>query len=103
MGQGCDPIGHWYLPYNDLDPGDLLLLIGRALQQATAGLQRACVYHVVPVAPTAMPFYLGRCVLLFICIRCLSGKLIVGSNTITWWCWIYVHLLNHYVETSLEQ
>jgi hypothetical protein len=59
MGQGCDPNGRWYLPYNDLDPGDLLLLFGRALQQATAGLQRACVYHVVPVAPTAMPFWAG--------------------------------------------
>jgi hypothetical protein len=65
MGQVCDPNGRWYLADNNLDPGDLLLLTGKALQQATAGLRRACVYRVVPVAPTAMPSYLGRYVLLF--------------------------------------
>jgi hypothetical protein len=63
--QVCDPNGRWYLADNNLDPGDLLLLTGKALQQATAGLRRACVYRVVPVAPTAMPSYLGRTSLAF--------------------------------------
>ncbi len=66
MGQVCDPNGRWYLADNNLDPGDLLLLTGKALQQATAGLRRACVYRVVPVAATAMPSYLGRYVLLLL-------------------------------------
>lgn len=45
-----------------MGPGDLLLLTGRTLEQATAGARRACVYRVVPVTPTAVNSFLGRCV-----------------------------------------
>jgi hypothetical protein len=57
-----DPSGRWYLADNALGPGDLLLLTGRTLEHATAGIRRACVYRVVPVTPTAVNSFLGRCV-----------------------------------------
>lgn len=57
-----DPNGRWYLADNAMGPGDLLLLTGRTLEQATAGARRACVYRVVPVTPTAVNSFLGRCV-----------------------------------------
>lgn len=47
-----------------MGPGDLLLLTGRTLQQATAGLRRACVYRVVPLASPAVPSFAGRCVVM---------------------------------------
>lgn len=64
LWQVCDPNGRWYLADNAMGPGDLLLLTGRALQQATAGLRRACVYRVVPVPPTVMTAYADRCAIL---------------------------------------
>lgn len=60
--QILDPNGRWYLADNAMGPGDLLLLTGRTLEQATAGARRACVYRVVPVTPTAVTSFLGRCV-----------------------------------------
>ncbi|KAK4373478.1 hypothetical protein RND71_008862 [Anisodus tanguticus] len=43
--QVCDPNGRWYLADSDLTPGDLLLLTGKALSHATAGLRPAAVYR----------------------------------------------------------
>ncbi|XP_027109737.2 uncharacterized protein [Coffea arabica] len=39
--QVCDPNGRWYLADSGLVPGDLLLLTGKALSHATAGLRPA--------------------------------------------------------------
>eukprot|EP00897_Mesotaenium_endlicherianum_P010739 jgi/Mesen1/9694/ME000069S09099 len=38
--QVCDPTGKWYIADHGVGPGDLILLTGRALHQATAGLRR---------------------------------------------------------------
>ncbi|XP_055802069.1 uncharacterized protein LOC129871207 isoform X3 [Solanum dulcamara] len=43
--QVCDPNGRWYLADGGLTPGDLLLLTGKALSHATAGLRPAAVYR----------------------------------------------------------
>ncbi|KAJ6835226.1 uncharacterized protein M6B38_122485 [Iris pallida] len=43
--QVCDPNGRWYLADGCLGPGDLLLLTGRALSHATAGLRPAASYR----------------------------------------------------------
>ncbi|CAN4090261.1 unnamed protein product [Withania somnifera] len=43
--QVCDPNGRWYLADSGLTPGDLLLLTGKALSHATAGLRPAAVYR----------------------------------------------------------
>ncbi|KAH0777825.1 hypothetical protein KY290_009236 [Solanum tuberosum] len=40
----CDPNGCWYLADSGLTPGDLLLLTGKALSHATAGLRPAAIY-----------------------------------------------------------
>lgn len=63
--QILDPDGRWYLADNAMGPGDLLLLTGRTLEQATAGARRACVYRVVPVTPTTVTSFLGRTSLAF--------------------------------------
>ncbi|XP_072994520.1 uncharacterized protein [Typha latifolia] len=44
--QVCDPNGHWYLADGGAGPGDLLLLTGRALSHATAGLRPAASYRI---------------------------------------------------------
>lgn len=57
-----DSSGRWYLADNALGPGDLLLLTGKTLEQATAGIRRACTYRVVPVTQTTVNAFSGRCV-----------------------------------------
>ncbi|CAL8995347.1 unnamed protein product [Prunus brigantina] len=42
--QVCDPNGRWYLAEVGLAPGDVLLLTGKALSHATAGLRPAASY-----------------------------------------------------------
>ncbi|KAF7809366.1 U-box domain-containing protein 62 [Senna tora] len=46
--QVCDPNGRWYLADSGSGPGDLLLLIGKALSHATAGLRPAASYRASP-------------------------------------------------------
>ncbi|KAG8365746.1 hypothetical protein BUALT_Bualt17G0003900 [Buddleja alternifolia] len=46
--QVCDPNGHWYRADDSLAPGELLLLTGKALSHATAGLRPAASYRVMP-------------------------------------------------------
>lgn len=46
--QVCDPNGRWYLADGGLAPGDILLLIGKALSHATAGLRPAAAYRASP-------------------------------------------------------
>eukprot|EP00268_Persea_americana_P042739 TRINITY_DN427_c1_g1_i13.p1 TRINITY_DN427_c1_g1~~TRINITY_DN427_c1_g1_i13.p1 ORF type:complete len:596 (-),score=128.24 TRINITY_DN427_c1_g1_i13:1755-3542(-) len=43
--QVCDPNGRWYLADSGSGPGDVLLLTGRALSHATAGLRPAASYR----------------------------------------------------------
>ncbi|KAA8532222.1 hypothetical protein F0562_032253 [Nyssa sinensis] len=43
--QVCDPNGRWYLADGGSTPGDLLLLTGKALSHATAGLRPAASYR----------------------------------------------------------
>ncbi|KAK6931848.1 hypothetical protein RJ641_003641 [Dillenia turbinata] len=43
--QVCDPNGHWYLADGGSCPGELLLLTGKALSHATAGLRPATSYR----------------------------------------------------------
>ncbi|KAJ9709523.1 hypothetical protein PVL29_001144 [Vitis rotundifolia] len=43
--QVCDPNGRWYLADGGSAPGDLLLLTGKALSHATAGLRPAATYR----------------------------------------------------------
>ncbi|CAN1310681.1 U-box domain-containing protein 62 [Linum perenne] len=43
--QVCDPNGRWYLADRGFGPGDLLLITGRALSHATAGLRPAPSYR----------------------------------------------------------
>lgn len=44
--QVCDPNGRWYLADGGSAPGDLLLITGKALSHATAGLRPAASYKV---------------------------------------------------------
>ncbi|KAL0358239.1 UNVERIFIED_CONTAM: U-box domain-containing protein 62 [Sesamum calycinum] len=44
----CDPNGRWYQADSSLAPGDLLLLTGKALSHATAGLRPAASYRATP-------------------------------------------------------
>ncbi|KAL4302040.1 hypothetical protein GQ457_10G027500 [Hibiscus cannabinus] len=46
--QVCDPNGRWYLADAGLAPGDMLLITGRALSHATAGLRPAASYRAAP-------------------------------------------------------
>ncbi|XP_059446182.1 uncharacterized protein LOC132177754 [Corylus avellana] len=46
--QVCDPNGRWYLADGGSTPGDLLLLTGKALSHATAGLRPAASYRAAP-------------------------------------------------------
>ncbi|XP_024934293.1 uncharacterized protein LOC107429543 isoform X2 [Ziziphus jujuba] len=46
--QVCDPNGRWYLADSGSCPGDLLLLTGKALSHATAGLRPAASYRTAP-------------------------------------------------------
>ncbi|GMP92489.1 hypothetical protein CsSME_00042701 [Camellia sinensis var. sinensis] len=46
--QVCDPNNRWYLADGGSAPGDLLLLTGRALSHATAGLRPAASYRAAP-------------------------------------------------------
>lgn len=46
--QVCDPNGRWYLADCGSAPGDLLLLTGKALSHATAGLRPAAPYKAAP-------------------------------------------------------
>ncbi|WOK99801.1 hypothetical protein Cni_G08513 [Canna indica] len=45
--QVCDPNGRWFLADGDTGPGDLLLLTGKALSHATAGLRPAASYRMI--------------------------------------------------------
>ncbi|XP_057773965.1 uncharacterized protein LOC130993196 isoform X2 [Salvia miltiorrhiza] len=45
--QVCDPNGRWYQADGSLSPGDLLLLTGKALSHATAGLRHAASYRII--------------------------------------------------------
>ncbi|KAL2329107.1 hypothetical protein Fmac_022534 [Flemingia macrophylla] len=44
----CDPSGRWYLADSGSGPGDLLLITGKALSYATAGLRPAASYRASP-------------------------------------------------------
>ncbi|KAG4973689.1 hypothetical protein JHK87_030510 [Glycine soja] len=46
--QVCDPSGRWYLADSGFGPGDLLLITGKALSHATAGLCPAASYRASP-------------------------------------------------------
>ncbi|KAF5737804.1 hypothetical protein HS088_TW13G00694 [Tripterygium wilfordii] len=46
--QVCDPNGRWYLADSGSVPGDLLLITGKALSHATAGLRPAASYRAAP-------------------------------------------------------
>ncbi|CAK9162738.1 unnamed protein product [Ilex paraguariensis] len=46
--QVCDPNGRWYLADSGSAPGDLLLLTGKALSHATAGLRPAASHRAAP-------------------------------------------------------
>ncbi|CAJ1933785.1 unnamed protein product [Sphenostylis stenocarpa] len=46
--QICDPSGRWYLADSGSGPGDLLLITGKALGHATAGLRPAASYRASP-------------------------------------------------------
>ncbi|TKY67706.1 U-box domain-containing protein 62 [Spatholobus suberectus] len=46
--QVCDPSGRWYLADSGSGPGDLLLITGKALSHATAGLRPAASYRASP-------------------------------------------------------
>ncbi|KAK9106377.1 hypothetical protein Syun_022388 [Stephania yunnanensis] len=46
--QVCDPNNRWYLADGELGPGDVLLLTGKALSHATAGLRPAASYRTIP-------------------------------------------------------
>ncbi|KAK7264152.1 hypothetical protein RJT34_31756 [Clitoria ternatea] len=46
--QVCDPSGRWYLADGGSGPGDLLLITGKALSYATAGLRPAASYRASP-------------------------------------------------------
>ncbi|TQD99801.1 hypothetical protein C1H46_014539 [Malus baccata] len=46
--QVCDPNGRWYVADGGSAPGDLLLLTGKALSHATAGLRPAAPYKAAP-------------------------------------------------------
>jgi len=46
--QVCDPNGRWYLADHGFGAGNILLLTGRALGHATAGLRHAASYRVIP-------------------------------------------------------
>uniref|UniRef100_A0A7C9E541 PUB 62/63 C-terminal domain-containing protein n=1 Tax=Opuntia streptacantha TaxID=393608 RepID=A0A7C9E541_OPUST len=46
--QVCDPNGRWYLADNGLASGSVLLLTGKALSHATAGLRPAASYRAAP-------------------------------------------------------
>ncbi|GAB4842829.1 hypothetical protein Ancab_012806 [Ancistrocladus abbreviatus] len=46
--QVCDPNGRWYLADTGLAPGCVLLLTGKALSHATAGLRPAASYRTAP-------------------------------------------------------
>ncbi|KAG6543369.1 hypothetical protein Mapa_015283 [Marchantia paleacea] len=63
--QVCDPTGRWFLADNGVGPGDLILLTGKALQQATAGIRKASTYRVVPLPPNHAPGSAGRTSLAF--------------------------------------
>ncbi|XWS22889.1 hypothetical protein CRYUN_Cryun29cG0074700 [Craigia yunnanensis] len=46
--QVCDPNGRWYLADGGMAPGDMLLITGKALSHATAGLRPAASYRAAP-------------------------------------------------------
>lgn len=46
--QVCDPNGRWYQADAGLAPGDMLLITGKALSHATAGLRPAATYRAAP-------------------------------------------------------
>eukprot|EP00252_Welwitschia_mirabilis_P025405 TRINITY_DN7908_c0_g1_i3.p1 TRINITY_DN7908_c0_g1~~TRINITY_DN7908_c0_g1_i3.p1 ORF type:complete len:673 (+),score=112.47 TRINITY_DN7908_c0_g1_i3:250-2268(+) len=50
--QVCDPNSRWYLADSGFGPGDILLLVGRALSHATAGLRPAASYRTNPDLPS---------------------------------------------------
>ncbi|CAA6666630.1 unnamed protein product [Spirodela intermedia] len=56
--QVCDPNGRWYLADGASGPGDLLLITGRALSQATAGLRPAASYRIVVDSLVSLRFKL---------------------------------------------
>lgn len=49
-----DPNGHWYLADTAMGPGDLLLITGKTLEQATAGVRKAGLFRVVPASSPAI-------------------------------------------------
>ena len=48
LPQVCDLNGRWYLADGGLAPGDMLLITGKALSHATAGLRPAASYRAAP-------------------------------------------------------
>lgn len=52
--------GRWYLADNAMGPGDLLLLTGRTLEKATAGVRKPGVFRVAPVSSTATASFSDR-------------------------------------------
>lgn len=46
--QVCDPNGRWYLADGGLAPGDVVLITGKALSHATAGLRPTASYRTLP-------------------------------------------------------
>ncbi|TYH31439.1 hypothetical protein ES288_A01G173300v1 [Gossypium darwinii] len=46
--QVCDPNGRWYQADSGLAPGDMLLITGKVLSHATAGLRPAATYRAAP-------------------------------------------------------
>ncbi|KAJ4710371.1 U-box domain-containing protein 62 [Melia azedarach] len=49
--QVCDPNGRWYPADGGSSPGELLLITGKALSHATAGLRPAALYRAAPDIP----------------------------------------------------
>ncbi|CAI0431285.1 unnamed protein product [Linum tenue] len=62
--QVCDPNGRWYLADRGFAPGDLLLITGKALSHATAGLRPAASYRATSDHSSGMNGS-GRTALLF--------------------------------------
>ncbi|KAL3692789.1 hypothetical protein R1sor_006440 [Riccia sorocarpa] len=63
--QVCDPSGRWFLADNGVGPGDLILLTGKALHHATAGMRKASTYRVVPMSQNHGSGSAGRTSLAF--------------------------------------
>ena len=85
-----DPNGCWYLADSAMGPGDLLLLTGRTLEKATAGVRKAGVFRIVSVASTATASLYGRYV----------SQIHVFLNIMSWnfFNCIGINCINYYQE-----